>query len=953
MQFFKKGLVVFFVVIFCTGLCVAEEHTQFFRLLANDDPDIRLDAIESLSEDENIESDIINELVNLLNDENYNVQQAAAVALVNIGDAAVPELAEGLKRFSATSYIPLRQSITRVLGQIDTSGSVTALTATLSDPEPQIRRAAALALEQIGPNAVNTSRDLALIILDLTEEAQVRAAAAQALGETGYDDDIAMLALAMGRVERQFQIVWAAQGSLDKLDIDTEVLINTLLKMVDDLQLGYLAENALVHIVDSEDDAMMAINRMISHEDVNMRILIAAQLGNIARNVSTAKAEELIAIIIGSLNDQNQIVREAVVNSLTELDQSFVDLVPELAAIALNLDEQLSTRRAAFNAWEWLVNNDYGYEEHIISVALDINEDAIIRQSALRMIGHFTKLNYQQAVNLISALPTIETKDYWAIAPYILAVAKADQRLVGDLIDLIIDTDNQTTKMFAIRILSAAGNRSSDAQPVMIDIVLNEQEQTLRLAAVRALIEIDNNDDLEDFFIALLKDNNQDINRIARQYFGKGSGQIEFEVPAFPGAQGFGAWTIGGRGGEVYRVTNLNDSGPGSLRDAVDAEGPRIVIFDIAGIIELSSRLDIINPYITIAGQTAPGEGITIAHYETRIETNDVIIRHLRFRSGDRSRQELDTVWVNNAKNVILDHLSTSWGTDETLSISSSDNVTVQWCLITESLRQSVHSKGSHGYGSLIRGEYGSKYSFINNLWAHHMGRMPRPGNYIDYRNDPEGCFVDFRNNVFYNWGGNTSGANNDHDSITKYNFINNYYLPGYNSSGEYAFREYSYYAEAYFAGNYMNEVEPEEPWSLVDVQIGRDVFETKYKQTQPFEAGLVDTVSAPKAYERILDIGGAMPRDHIDARIIQSVIDRSGRHIDSQSEIGGLVEPFKHPRARDTNDDGIPDRWYIQYGFDPVIGLPYDGDYNGSGYTNIEEYLNGTDPEVYIDYTM
>ncbi|MGB4163259.1 MAG: pectate lyase, partial [Bacillota bacterium] len=194
-------------------------------------------------------------------------------------------------------------------------------------------------------------------------------------------------------------------------------------------------------------------------------------------------------------------------------------------------------------------------------------------------------------------------------------------------------------------------------------------------------------------------------------------------VPAFPGAEGFGMWTVGGRGGKVYVVTNLSDSGPGSLREAVEASGPRIVVFAVSGTIHLKSRLTITNPYITIAGQTAPGDGITIADYDVVIRADEVILRHVRIRLGDRTRQEADALWIDGAKNVIVDHVSTSWSVDECLSVSASDNVTVQWCFITESLLHSFHSKGAHGYGSLVRGEFGSKYSFHHNLWAHHSGR--------------------------------------------------------------------------------------------------------------------------------------------------------------------------------------------------------------------------------------
>ena len=218
---------------------------------------------------------------------------------------------------------------------------------------------------------------------------------------------------------------------------------------------------------------------------------------------------------------------------------------------------------------------------------------------------------------------------------------------------------------------------------------------------------------------------------------------------------GFGRHAIGGRGGRVVKVSNLDDDGPGSLRAALREKGPRTVVFDVSGTIALEREIVLTSGHVTIAGQTAPGEGITIRNYGLIVKADDVVIRYIRSRPGSSSGKETDAISVSAGTNVIIDHCSTSWATDETLTVSPSDKsgrrsidkVTVQWSIIAESLNDSVHHKGEHGYGSLVRGSAGARYSFHHNLWAHHKARMPRPGNYVDAQTDPEGPLFDFRNN--------------------------------------------------------------------------------------------------------------------------------------------------------------------------------------------------------------
>ena len=199
-------------------------------------------------------------------------------------------------------------------------------------------------------------------------------------------------------------------------------------------------------------------------------------------------------------------------------------------------------------------------------------------------------------------------------------------------------------------------------------------------------------------------------------------------LPAFPGAECCGATTPGGRGGRVLFVTNLNDSGPGSFRTACEAEGPRIVVFRVSGTIELKNPITVRTPYLTIAGQSAPGDGICLRNAAFGIATHDVVVRFLRSRLGDESRREDDCIdLLHGARNCVLDHCSATWSVDECLSLSGDvQDCTIQWCLIGESLNQSIHAKGKHGYGSLARAN--GPVSWHHNLWIHNDGRNPRLG---------------------------------------------------------------------------------------------------------------------------------------------------------------------------------------------------------------------------------
>lgn len=420
------------------------------------------------------------------------------------------------------------------------------------------------------------------------------------------------------------------------------------------------------------------------------------------------------------------------------------------------------------------------------------------------------------------------------------------------------------------------------------------------------------------------------------------------DLLGFIGADGFGKYTQGGRGGRVIEVTNLNDSGEGSLRAAIEAEGPRIVVFKVCGTIELQSQLRIKNPYITIAGQTAPGGGICLANYGIITGTDEIIIRYLHSRPGDKA-EEGDSLWVNESKNVIIDHVSTSWGTDETLSVSDSDNVSVQWCMISESLNQSINAKGTHGMGSLIRGSGGQKVTFHHNMYFSHRNRSPMQGNYTPYTEDPVGFNVEFINNVVYNWSGKAASKNHDDDSITRYNYINNYYRSGRKSQDTYMFSEECPYTEMYASGNSMNDVIPEDQTTMFEFSDEKPVDKEKYFQSERFDfSEMANIDDADKLVDKVTaGVGASLNRDAIDTAVVEAFEQGGGKLINKPEESVGHDESWgsaypplvQYTPYVDTDGDGMSDEWEKASGLDPED--PSDGAAkNASNYTNLDVFL-------------
>ena len=420
---------------------------------------------------------------------------------------------------------------------------------------------------------------------------------------------------------------------------------------------------------------------------------------------------------------------------------------------------------------------------------------------------------------------------------------------------------------------------------------------------------------------------------------------------AFPGAEGFGRFATGGRGGDVYPVTNLNDDGPGSLRYGIkNAKGPRTIVFDLSGTIQLKSELRITQLNLTIAGQTAPGDGITLRDQTVSLKgCHDIIIRYIRLRLGDKNKKPggYDTLTTDDIADVILDHVSLSWAIDGTHDLRRGKNVTIQWCLFSEALNDSIHNKGSHAMCASYR-DLSGPLTLHHNLFTTCRDRHPTLGSAKE--GDPL-TVVDFRNNVIYNW----SGTANFCDHFV--NAVNNYWRPGPETNPQrlpIAIKGgLPHAARGFMAGNVF---EGHESWTgdnhaALDFKrwLGPN---SNYKYAGTLADWKADaptlgdnvpaTQSAPAAYEQVLARAGtSLQRDTVDAWVINNVREHQGRLIDSQDQVGGWPTLQSLPAPKDSDGDGLPDAWEAAHGLNP--NDPADGskERDHDGYTNLEEYLN------------
>jgi hypothetical protein len=486
---------------------------------------------------------------------------------------------------------------------------------------------------------------------------------------------------------------------------------------------------------------------------------------------------------------------------------------------------------------------------------------------------------------------------------------------------------------------------------------------------------------------------------------------LQAKIPAFPGAEGGGMYTMGGRGGKVLVVTNLNDDGPGSFRWACEQGGARIVVFNVSGIIRLKTPIIVRAPYITIAGQTAPGDGVCIAGQSFQVNTHDVVVRHMRFRRGNTAVwYREDSFGGNPVGNIMIDHCSCEWGCDENISFyrhmfdlgdkagkrkEPTVNVTIQNTISAKAL-----DTYNHAFGSTIGGE---NASFMRNLWADNTGRNPSIG---------WGGVFNFVNNIVFNWVHRTADGG---EYSTMSNFIGNYYKPGpltnkdkpvghriikAESRSQKLF-PYPVYGRVYAHDNVMEGYDEvtKDNWNggiQIDDDTDQIPAETKalMRSNQPFAMPYIKIMPSEESYNWVLDnVGATLPkRDIVDERVINEV--RTGevyyvkklpkknpygdlwglspksqkedgtfkyRRLDNDSyKLGIITDPnqmggypeYKGKPRKDSDGDGMPDEWETANGLNPNDASDANGDITGDGYTNIEKYINGISTKTKVDWT-
>lgn len=915
---------------------------------------------DALARDEAVQSLVacgpqaINALAGALEDERESVRRQAAITLGRLGPDASGAIAALTTVLEDDSDETVRRAAAVALASIGGEGIDILAKALRSDNEI-VGRAAVSALLSIGTMARPAIGELTGALAH--EDSQIRLDSARALGRMGGQARSATVALGrMLETSGDKTEIWVAAGALARLGPAAVASLSGSLES-DDIRVRSAAAVALAATGPS-GNAVLAENltpedipglvEIFQCEDMQMLWWVAHALEIIGPSAVPAMSEALItgedsvqlavlgalirmrkdsgaavAALIEVLDDENRQVRRYAIYTLLHIGPGARSAVPAIVNIMKTTDDDMMCHPAT----RFL--GGFGPEVAFVTGDL-INALRRDHPAITRVAGNaLSRMGPAAIPALVEGLGDEHPEVRCGCA---MALSQMETDTTDVLLEVLASGDDLARAAAA----DTFGRMGPSAIGVTgaLERILNDEneDRAMRSAAKSALRRI------------ILDGQNPAAPAVAA------SGEPADIAPgdrlrAFPGAEGFGAFSVGGRGGRVIMVTNLYDSGPGSFRAACEAAGPRIVVFRVSGVIELQSPIDILEPFITIAGQSAPGGGICVKNYRFMImDTHDVIVRYLRFRKGDLARDvSSDVLDVRDSYNVIVDHCSMSWGTDETVSSSGDLDMTIQWCMITESLPDGWHVEKTHGKGSLFTGDRGG-ISLHHNIYAHHERRTPRVGGRSE---DMPGIVLDCRNNVIYNWG-DMSGQSTT--CPVKVNYVGNYLKPGNSTWPE--SRGFAFYPGGPLTGLFVadNVIEgyPDKDadnWQMVSYDNGGS--QDQVKVNTPFDVPLVHTEAPRSASRSVLkDAGAVLPaRDAVDARIVADIRDGTGQLVDSQWWVGGWPYYRQIPPSADSDYDGMPDAWERKHGLDP--NDPDDNclDADSDGYTNIEQYLNSIMP--------
>jgi HEAT repeat protein/pectate lyase len=854
-------------------------------------------------------------------DESSAVRHKAAVALASIGAPAIDRLTLGIDHQD-----PLIRkecvSALRVMGAM-AKPALPKLIESLEDSDSTVRREATKALGRMGQEAVSAIPALARRVGECGDRTE-QWLAAGSLARMGPASIAALTRLLDSKqpgARAAASLALAATGERGESLLAEQLTTGDIAGLVEafdhhDKQFPWWAARSLEII---GPQAVPALAKTLGRDDDNIQLAVIYALLRLERAALPA-----LPAITAVLRDGNRDVRHRALYGVQRMGRGATAAIPSLIEILRS-------------------DNDFRMHHSTIRVLAVFGSQAA---DAIPDLLESFKLKHPTVTKMASrtlsrigpaALPAVirglGSKHEEVRRGCAMTLAQMNEKAVPVLLNVLAG-DNDVARMSAVDAIQRVGPNAKGAEPTLEAMLRDEQTNSrLRVAVKSALARITG-------------ESEEPTKSPSRRPVSPKSqtSLSSAALPAFPGAEGFGATTVGGRGGRVMMVTNLNDSGPGSLRYACEAKGPRIVVFRVSGIIELKQRLTIREPYLTIAGQTAPGGGICLKNYGLRIiDTHDIVVRHLRMRSGDLTHENQDSLDVFRARNVVINHCSISWGTDEVLDTIGDVEVTFSWCMITEGLPDGWHSKQTHGKGSLLSAESGG-ISLHHCIHAHHKRRSPRVGG---QQEDSPGVVLDCRNNVIYNWG-DKSGQSTT--GPVRINYVGNYLKPGPSTQPEarmIAFTPGGRFTRLFMDNNHIEDASRnrQQDWRMVDLSEGGS--EQEVRADNPFAAPRVATSAPDVAYEMVLNNAGAVlpARDAVDIRIVQEVRLGKGAIIDSQTWVGGWSYYWQQPAPRDSDWDGMPDDWERRHSLNPHDSTDNTFDADQDGYTNIEEYLNKTSP--------